>query len=266
MKARTDKISEILSGFSTIMDEIGNMSQARFERQIGMLNEERDLVKVNNDLTKEEKNAQLTEIRRRENALHEERIKAEYRTFAVKQAFSVAEMVMKERAAFRERQLNTQMFIEQQRMRAIGQIQAAQDAGTMTALQAQVAMTGVNLKAAENLAGANMSIGTFMAQLGPLGIIAFGASIVGVIASIISAKKKANAEIAGLSNAPVGSTGSASATPYVPDFNVVGESELNQLGQAITGAQQQPIKAYVVSNDVSTAQELDRKILEGASI
>lgn len=266
MKERTDKISEILSGFSTIMDEIGNMSQSRFERQIGMLNEERDLVKVNNDLTKEEKNAQLTEIRRRENALHEERIKAEYRTFAVKQTFSVAEMIMKERSAFRERQLMQQKFIEEQRMRAISKIQAAEDAGTMTALQAQTAIAGVNLKAAENLAGANMSIGTFMAQLGPLGIVAFGATIVGVIASIMAAKKKANAEIAGLSNAPIGSAGSVSATPNVPDFNVVGESELNQLGQAITGAQQQPVKAYVVASDVSTAQELDRKILEGASI
>jgi hypothetical protein len=29
---------------------------------------------------------------------------------------------------------------------------------------------------------------------------------------------------------------------------------------------QQPLRAFVVSNDVSTAQELDRNIIEGASI
>jgi hypothetical protein len=34
----------------------------------------------------------------------------------------------------------------------------------------------------------------------------------------------------------------------------------------IAGQSQQPTRAYVVSNDVSTAQEMDRNIIEGASI
>lgn len=266
MKARTDKISEILSGFSTIMDEIGNMSQSRFERQIGLLNEERDLVKHNNELTKDEKNAQLTEIRIRENKLQEERINAEYRTFAVKQMFSVAEMVMKERAAFREMQILKRKFIEEQRLTQLSIVNEQLKTGVLSAEQAKLAMTSINTSAATQTAKANMSIGAFMEQLGPLGIVAFAASIVGIIASIVSARKKAQSEIAALSNAPIGGSSGSSATANVPDFNVVGESELNQLGQAITGAQQQPVKAYVVASDVSTAQELDRKILEGASI
>lgn len=49
-------------------------------------------------------------------------------------------------------------------------------------------------------------------------------------------------------------------------FNVVGASQQTQIAQAIAAMQQQPVKAYVVSSDVSTAQELDRKIVEGASI
>jgi hypothetical protein len=51
-----------------------------------------------------------------------------------------------------------------------------------------------------------------------------------------------------------------------PSFNIVGASGRNQLAEAIAGSRQEPIKAYVVSSDVSTAQELDRKIVEGASI
>jgi len=51
-----------------------------------------------------------------------------------------------------------------------------------------------------------------------------------------------------------------------PSFNVVGSSAQNQLAAAIAGAESQPVKAYVVSSDVSTAQEFDRKIVEGASI
>ena len=67
-----------------------------------------------------------------------------------------------------------------------------------------------------------------------------------------------------------GGGGSASA-PRVPKstppaFNVVGASETNQLAQAIGQDEKQPIKAFVVSNDVSDAQSLDRNIIESASI
>lgn len=51
-----------------------------------------------------------------------------------------------------------------------------------------------------------------------------------------------------------------------PSFNVVGSSAQNQLAAAIAGSESKPVKAYVVSSDVSTAQEFDRKIVEGASI
>jgi len=54
--------------------------------------------------------------------------------------------------------------------------------------------------------------------------------------------------------------------PTPPAFNIVGASDTNQLAEAIGGQAQKPVKAFVVSNDVSTAQELDRNIVEGASI
>lgn len=73
--------------------------------------------------------------------------------------------------------------------------------------------------------------------------------------------------------------GSASATPpgvgassvsggavQAPDFNIVGASQTNQIAEAIQGRLQTPIKAYVVSKDVSTAQEMDRNIVGTASL
>ena len=51
-----------------------------------------------------------------------------------------------------------------------------------------------------------------------------------------------------------------------PAFNVVGASETNQLAQSIGQDEKQPVKAYVVSNEVSDAQALDRNIVESASI
>ena len=54
--------------------------------------------------------------------------------------------------------------------------------------------------------------------------------------------------------------------PQAPAFNIVGASDSNALAETIAGAQQQPVQAFVVSNDVSTAQELDRNIIQGASL
>ena len=67
-------------------------------------------------------------------------------------------------------------------------------------------------------------------------------------------------------SAPSGGGGGGASTPAAPAFNVVGASPTNQLAQTIGNQQQQPIKAYVVSNDVTTAQSLDRNIISSASI
>ena len=61
-----------------------------------------------------------------------------------------------------------------------------------------------------------------------------------------------------------GGGGATESAP--PAFNIVGASGSNQLADAIGGQSQQPTRAFVVSSDVSTAQELDRNIIEGASI
>ena len=58
----------------------------------------------------------------------------------------------------------------------------------------------------------------------------------------------------------------ASGGSQAPAFNVVGASGETQLADAIGSQTQRPSRAYVVSNDVTTAQELDRNIIEGASI
>jgi hypothetical protein len=64
--------------------------------------------------------------------------------------------------------------------------------------------------------------------------------------------------------------GAASVTASVPTlppaFNIVGDSGTNQLANVIGQQTQQPIQAFVVASDVSTAQELDRNIITGASL
>ena len=61
-----------------------------------------------------------------------------------------------------------------------------------------------------------------------------------------------------------GTGGGATITP--PEFNIVGQSASNQVAQAVQGQFDKPVKAYVVSRDVSTAQEMDRNIVSTASL
>lgn len=59
---------------------------------------------------------------------------------------------------------------------------------------------------------------------------------------------------------------SAPSAPQAPAFNVVGAAPENQLAQTIGQKEDKPVKAYVVSNEVTNQQALDRNIVEGASI
>ena len=56
------------------------------------------------------------------------------------------------------------------------------------------------------------------------------------------------------------------AAPAPPSFNVVGASETNVLAETVAEQTQEPVQAYVVSNDVTTAQSLENNIVEGATI
>jgi ElaB/YqjD/DUF883 family membrane-anchored ribosome-binding protein len=96
-------------------------------------------------------------------------------------------------------------------------------------------------------------------------LIGYAAQAVGIIGAIKSATSKAKAPISLPSSSNVASS-VRSAAPQAPSFNIVGSSETNQLAEAIGSQSQQPVRAYVVSGDVSTAQSLDRNIVESASL
>ena len=102
----------------------------------------------------------------------------------------------------------------------------------------------------------------------PFGTIQKVSSIAGVLATGFAAVKsiksvKPNGGGGGGTPSLSGGGGSA---PTPPAFNVVGQSGETQLADAIGSQTQRPARAYVVSNDVTTAQEMDRNIIEGASI
>ena len=104
--------------------------------------------------------------------------------------------------------------------------------------------------------------------IGPvLGAAAAGAAIVSGMAQV-KAITSTKLPTLGGKTPPAVSGGSSSAPPLPkpPSFNTVGSSDTNQLASAIGQQEQQPVQAFVVSNDVTTAQSLERNIVNGATI
>ena len=119
----------------------------------------------------------------------------------------------------------------------------------------------------DTFSGANKALS---ASPPPFNFIAAAAVVAAGIAnvkSITSSKEPAAPSFAkGGTGGDVTPAVPATPSPVMPDIASVGDSGLNQLATAIGDQSQQPVQAYVVSNDVTTAQGLERNIVDGAAI
>jgi hypothetical protein len=145
-------------------------------------------------------------------------------------------------------------------------------------------LLGENSKAGKAAAAAAALINTYQgitAELATKTATPFGIALkIANIATIASIGFKSVKDImktnpkatggGGGGNPAAGTGGGAPAAPAAasipPAFNIVGAGSTNQLADAIGGQSQQPIQTFVVANDVSTAQSLDRNIVTGATI
>ena len=107
--------------------------------------------------------------------------------------------------------------------------------------------------------------------------VAFGQPFVGIntataavsIAATTAAAVKAVGAVRSGQDANIGGSATGSSpTGVAPQFNVVGQEvgQMGQLASAITGQTGEPIRAYVVLDDVNSAAELDNKITTSGSI
>ena len=93
-------------------------------------------------------------------------------------------------------------------------------------------------------------------------MVAMGVAGAAQVAAIASQKFQPSGNGGG-GTTPSVSTGGA-AQPQAPQFNIVGQSGINQVAQAL--GQQQPVQAYVVAQDVTTAQQLNNNIISAATV
>ena len=137
---------------------------------------------------------------------------------------------------------------------------------------AKAAIGRIGMTATESAADGVKGIGKAFASAPPPlnsipAAIAVGqaaATAISMVRAVAKAKQSASQMGGTGGSTPSVSAPTVASTP--PAFNVVGQAPENQLAETIAGQQQQPVKAFVVSDEVSTAQALDRNIIESASI
>ena len=135
--------------------------------------------------------------------------------------------------------------------------------------KASITVAEANLDAAKS--GSSIAAGTAeTAKIGfpqnILPLLAYAGQAAGIIMAIKSAVSSTKKVATSAGGTDKGSPTIQAPVQSAPAFNIVGQNETSQLAETIAGANQQPMRAYVVSNDVTTAQSLDRNIVQGATI
>ena len=139
----------------------------------------------------------------------------------------------------------------------------------------KAAKIAFNVKKAADIAEATMSgykavLSTYAQTPGGPILKGIAAGIAGGFAAlqigkIASAKFEGGDKGGDLANVPTDAGGGQELA--APSFNVVGDTGINQLAELTQGGQNaQPLQAFVVSSNVTTAQSLDRNRIETATI
>lgn len=140
---------------------------------------------------------------------------------------------------------------EDEKLKIAGVI--TEKAGAIGSIVANTALANAKAVAAFPVTGGQPFVGINTAS-----------AAIGIASTIASAVQAIN-EIKNPSSA---TSSSSLPTPTVqaPSFNVVGATQTSQLAQTISQQEQQPIQAFVVESEVTTAQELARKRVMNATL
>lgn len=154
------------------------------------------------------------------------------------------------------------------------QNQIAQNDEALRKKQEKIERKKFEMNKAANIAGA--TIDTFRAAAGVLkdtkgGSFARIAGMIAVIgaglAQVTAISRQKFVSSAG-AKSPIlsgGASGGSGGSDRSFNFNLVGNTQANQIADAIQGRFKQPLKAFVVSRDITTQQELDANIKGSAS-
>lgn len=118
----------------------------------------------------------------------------------------------------------------------------------------------------DTLSGANKALSASPPPFNFIAAAAVAASGFANVKSILSTPDPTPPSFATGGTGGAERVASIPAVAQAPAFNIVGASGINQLAEVVGQQATQPVKAFVVSKDVTTSQELDRNIVKGASL
>ena len=245
--------------------------------------------KAHVDRMKEYDDEQAQKKKEKEDAEAEKKKEKEIADLEKARQFAEQQIALEENIAQRKREINMQYIgfaagLSGLLQQIAGKNKALAMAGLI--LEKGAAIANVVVKAKESIATAtaNEAKVPFFTSVGAFTIpnplkasslattaksiamtkIGAGLAIAGIGATAIGQGKGVSGGGGGQISTPSPSVPTGASTP--PAFNVVGASDTNQLASAIGGQSQQPVQAYVVANDVTTAHSMDRNIIDDASL
>ena len=216
-----------------------------------------------NEVTRIEKMLENLEI---EKKVEEERLKAKVKTF--EEGTQAQQDAQQELDLFLQDSANNQEKLEKD-LGLAKEAQLKQTLGNIAGIVGQNSKFGKAIAVVQAIqdtfAGANKALaqGGIFGFVGAAAVIAAGIANVKNITSTKTPKPPASLgarDTGGDTSVPVPAT--TSSLP--PQFDTIGASGTNQLADLL--GNQPPPRAFVVSGDVSTAQELDRNIVTSASL
>ncbi len=141
--------------------------------------------------------------------------------------------------------------------------------------KATMAIADANLKGVKSTADTASGLNATLALGFPAaipGLIAYAGTAVGIVSGILGAVKKTKSVAGAIGGTGGGGGGGSPAAPapapqpISPSFNVVGGSETNQLADVLGDNNNTPVQAFVVAGDVTTAQSMERNVIETTSL
>ena len=217
-----------------------------------------------NEVTRIQKMIENLEI---EKGIEEERLRAKVKTF--EEGTQAQQDAQHELDLFLEDSARNQSKLERDLGKA-KENQTKETLGNLATIVGQNSKFGKAIAVVQAIqdtfAGANKALaqGGIFGFIGAAAVIAAGIANVKNITSTQTPKPPASLGARSTGGESTESVPAASAPSVPPSFSTVGASGTNQLAELL--GNQPPPRAFVVSGDVSTAQELDRNIVTSASL
>jgi len=256
-EAQTTKEKELQDKFDK---EDEARKKAKEEKNKKDLQEEQDRKITQLELNKEFDNLKFEEQRaiinsRKEILLNDELLSDEQKLELKRQFSEATKKIDESEKDFKKEQLA-------ETMQLMGQVQDLVGKQTAAGKALGIATATVN-----TFVGVSEALKQKSTLPSPFDVVAKVANVATVLASGLGAVKSIQSvNIPGGAGGGGGGSVPATPQPRTPSFNVVGATETSQLAEAIGEQTQEPVQAYVVANDVTTAQSLENNIVEGATL